>query len=710
MDTDVHSPKAIFHATTRLVVPLFQRPYVWSEEKQWAPLWEDITRLIDVIDHHNQAATHFLGAIVIQLVPTPLGSIQTWNVIDGQQRLTTLQLLLSALHNRLTRRGWDKLAGQIKSLIENSEDYRQTDEDKFKLWPTNRDRAGFIAAMNGNRDSNDQGATSRLEQGHSYFANAIDAWLGEDEEQAFARGRVLVAAVQDRLEIATIRLNADEDAQAIFETLNARGTPLSAADLIKNFVFQNLNTNPAAAEESYRKYWSQFEAEWWEEEVTSGRLKNPRSSLFLWQWLTTRTLEEFPIREVFRQFKYYVTTIDKDIADLLPQIRVAADRYQEIIRGAARPNGPLNREELFSYRIRLLDSEVARPLIIWLNEPEQADVPRADREKVLALLETWLVRRMLVKATSAGNNRFVLDVIRFLEDQPNTSLPDALAEYLTSNTTKVGYWPSDADIRSELTGTRAFNKYVRARLRMVLEALEDNRRGYPDGRQLAMGPISRGKGTVEHIMPQKWRKNWMADLTEDQQADRDSILHQLGNLTLVTQKLNSKVNNGAWSTKREFFRQYDDVMLTRDAVNLADGDWDETAIEQRTEELIGEILDIWPVPAGFTVANRDIETRTSDTEARRRAVVTIADLVTNEILPEGTRLRPTSQSSRWRGVTAKVTGEGKIAFNGTEYAYPSPAARAVTGTSSEPGWAWWSVAETGHTLNELRNDYLHMND
>ena len=710
MDTDVQSPKAIFHATTRLVVPLFQRPYVWSEDRQWAPLWEDITRLIDVIERHNQAATHFLGAIVIQLVPTPLGGIQTWNVIDGQQRLTTLQILLSALHNRLAERSWDKLAGQIKSLIENSEDYRQTDEDQYKLWPTNRDRPGFVAAMSGGTTSDDQSAATRLEQGHRFFINAIDSWLGEDEQQAFARARVLVAAIQDRLEIATIRLNADEDAQAIFETLNARGTPLSAADLIKNFVFQNLNTNPAAAEKSYRRYWSQFETEWWEEEITSGRLKNPRSSLFLWQWLTTRTLEEFPIREVFRQFKYYVTTLDKDIADLLPQIRAAADRYQEIIQGATRPDGPLNREELFSYRIRLLDSEVARPLIIWLNEPEQADVPLADRYRILALLEAWLVRRMLMKATSAGNNRFVLDVIRFLGEQPKDSLADSLADYLTSNTTTGGYWPSDADIRSELTGTRAYNRYVRARLRMVLEALEDHRRGYPDGRQLAMGPIARGKGTVEHIMPQEWRKNWTAELTEEEQADRDSILHQLGNLTLVTQKLNSKVNNGSWSAKRDFFRQYDDVMLTRDAVNLASGDWNETAIEQRTEELIGEILDVWPVPAGFTVANRESETRPSDSEARRRALVTIADLVATGILPEGSRLRPTSQANRWTGVFAQVTGAGMISLNGVDYEYPTSAAKALTGNASEQGWAWWQVVDTGQTLSELRNDYLHKTD
>ena len=122
MKTDVVKPKDVFYNPTRLVVPLFQRPYVWSRETQWAPLWQDIVRLIEVISQHNQTATHFLGAIVIQQLPTTLGALPTWNVIDGQQRLTTLQLLLDSLHTELERRGWAQLAGQILPLVENPSD------------------------------------------------------------------------------------------------------------------------------------------------------------------------------------------------------------------------------------------------------------------------------------------------------------------------------------------------------------------------------------------------------------------------------------------------------------------------------------------------------------------------------------------------------------------------------------------------------------
>lgn len=408
MKTDVVKPKDIFYNPTRFVVPLFQRPYVWSKETQWQPLWTDIIRLIDVINNHNRSATHFLGAIVIQQVPTGLGDLPTWNVIDGQQRLTTIQLLLDALQGELDSRGWTQPAAQVLGLIENPREFRTTDNDQFKLWPTNRDRAAFASVMSAPTpvDYSEYGQ-SRLGDAHRFFADSIKQWLSENGDGEKA-GRTLVAAIVERLEIASIRLDEDEDAQAIFETLNARGTPLSAADLIKNFVFQNFAGTQEQAEQAYFRYWADFETPWWEQLITSGRIKNTRSSLFLWQWLVARTLNDFPIREVFAQFKHYVNTSTQDINELLSQIKTAADRYRAIIERADNPNGPLSRVELFSYRVGLLDSEIARPLLIWLDEPEQSSIAAPDRDQILALLESWFVRRSLVKVASQGTNRFII--------------------------------------------------------------------------------------------------------------------------------------------------------------------------------------------------------------------------------------------------------------------------------------------------------------
>ena len=113
------NPREVFYQPSRMVVPLLQRPYVWSKERQWQPLWEDIARLIDVLATKNPAATHFLGAFVVQQLPSTLGTMQEWSVIDGQQRLTTLQILLHSLHSQLDARGLTMLAAQIEPLIVN---------------------------------------------------------------------------------------------------------------------------------------------------------------------------------------------------------------------------------------------------------------------------------------------------------------------------------------------------------------------------------------------------------------------------------------------------------------------------------------------------------------------------------------------------------------------------------------------------------------
>ncbi|MFE6735222.1 DUF262 domain-containing protein [Microbacterium sp. NPDC057650] len=696
MKTDVVKPQEIFFNPTRLLVPLFQRPYVWSKETQWQPLWEDIVRLIEVISKHDDAATHFLGAIVTQQVQTGLGSLPAANVIDGQQRLTTLQLLLDALHAELESRGWKALAGRVRPLVENPADSCETDDERYKLWPTNRDRDAFTDVMSAPTPVDYANLpASRLRDAHRFFAESIAEWLGQGDD-AEERARVLVAAIKDRLEIASISLDRNEDAQAIFETLNARGTPLSAADLIKNFIFQQV---PAAdAEQAYTSNWAEFETPWWEAEVTRGRVTHTRASLFLWQWLIARTLTEFPIREVFTQFKHYVNTVAKDVVAVLPRIRAAADRYRAVIEGAEQPNGQLTRPQLFEYRVATLDSEVARPVLIWLDEPEQAGISSNERTRFLDILESWFVRRALVKASSKGSNRFVVDLLVHLSEQSSEEVADALQGFLVANESSGGYWPGDDQVREALTGATAYWTYVRARLRMVLEALEDDKRGYPDGRRLAMGPIVRGRATIEHLMPQEWRKHWDADLDEEQQALRRRAVQQQGNLTIVTQALNSRVSNGSWEKKREHFLHSDDVLITKEALAIAgDGEWSEVTIEARTAQMIEQITRLWPVPAGHigVIADRAAKKTPSVT-------VDLAQLVSSGWLTVGERL---VSRKRDDARTAAVAQDGRIFIGDASYETPSAAGKAILGRGVN-GWWFWRVSATGKSLYEIRDEYV----
>lgn len=149
METRVHTPQQVFNMPQRLLVPLFQRPYVWNEENQWAPLWADVTRVAErrVTRPDAKQLAHFLGAVVLQQAVGAVDSMQQWMVIDGQQRLTTLQVMLDALHAELAAAGAAQPARRIETLVVNSDAYWTRPEDRFKVWPTNRDRPAFNEVM-----------------------------------------------------------------------------------------------------------------------------------------------------------------------------------------------------------------------------------------------------------------------------------------------------------------------------------------------------------------------------------------------------------------------------------------------------------------------------------------------------------------------------------------------------------------------------------
>lgn len=704
MKPDKESPQKVFFQPARMIVPLFQRPYVWSKELQWEPLWQDIQRLTELLAK-DSTATHFLGAFVIQQLQTELGNMPAWSVIDGQQRLTTLQILLDALHAQLAARGEAMLAGQVEPLIENPPAFRKGPDDRYKVWPTNHDRAGFASVMSAVAPVDYSGLQkSKLAEAHEYFGTVIGAWL-EASADPSASAHLLVTAVTAQLELVSIRLDPNEDAQAIFETLNARGVPLSAADLIKNFVFQNFPGTDAQIEAAYHKNWAELETPWWVTMVTAGRVTHPRSSWFLWHWLRARKLEDFPIRELFSQFKEYATVDDRSLEKLLPEIKAAANSYRAVIEGSQKSTGPLTRAQWFSYRVGTLDSEVVRPLLIWLDEAPQSDIADAERARIFRLLESWFVRRAIVKAPSQGSNRFIVDLMVHLSKQPHDRVSSEVERYLASNKTSVGYWPDDAEVTATLKDAAVYNRYLRARLRMVLEALEDYRRGYPDWKAMAMGPVARGIGTIEHLLPQRWRAkwetSWPADEAEAKGATRDRMLHELGNLTLVTKKLNPRLSNSTWATKVAHFQDVNDVLLTNDIVQSDSTNWDETLIAARTAALSASILEIWPAPVGHVGLAAEIAQPAASGE------VDLALLVSEGMIAPGARL--VARPAVLKGTNAAVGADGRIFIGDVGYDTPSAAGGAANSEGLYKGgingWRIWRLEESDKSLWDIRNEY-----
>jgi len=314
VETQVRTPQFVFMQPQRLIVPLFQRPYVWNEENQWEPLWNDVARVSErwlkrSPQSRQPQQPHFLGAVVLQQTQNPVGLMQTWTIIDGQQRLTTLQLILDALHGVLLSVGAAAPAARIEPLVTNAEPFCARPEDRFKVWPTNRDRPAFNAVMAAKVpvDYDVVGYRGeRMVEAHRYFSEQASRWVSCEGTEAVAqRAAAIETVVRELLQMVVINLAADENAQEIFETLNARGAQLTAADLIKNFVFQRLFEAGTDVEDAYERNWKEFETGFWETEVSLGRLRYPRSSIFLNHWLIARTGEEVVAREVFDRFKRF---------------------------------------------------------------------------------------------------------------------------------------------------------------------------------------------------------------------------------------------------------------------------------------------------------------------------------------------------------------------------------------------------------------------
>lgn len=698
MFTNVKSPQDIFYNPQRLLVPLFQRPYVWNRERQWEPLWQDVKRVAErLIDGFE--SNHFLGAVVLQQLPNELGSLSSRSIIDGQQRLTTLQLLFDAIQGELDFRQLPTYASQVKALVENPEAYRTSIEDVYKVWPTNRDRPGFNEVMSASYPvsySALENKDSQIARAHSYFSEVIGSWLDEGESES--RGRALVDTISRHLQIVVIDLQPDEDAQEIFETLNARGTPLTAADLIKNFVFQRLEGTSREVEVAYQRYWELFETPFWEAEVTTGRLTYSRSSLFLSQWLIAQTGQEMTAREVFNRFKHYVEDLSQPVQELLPRLHKDAVTYQTLINASQQASGKMKSIPLFLYRISTLDSQVFTSFVIWLNDAKENPIDSAQAKLAIKSLESWVVRRAVLKLPTKNYNRLMADLLNKVKTADRGEVGEQVLKFLANQTSVNAYWPTDDEVITELSTKPTYRRLARGRLRMILEALEDFRRGYggPTKGAYADSTVSKGLHSIEHVMPQEWRTNWKFPGDDEDFSDRDARVHQLGNLTLVTKAFNSKLSNSGWKAKRSAFQEHATLLTTAEVVNSGDV-WDDLLIEQRSIKLAQEITQIWPVPTGNLGLKEDAETLSG-------ARVKVSDLVQAQLLRAGQILYARTQTHF--GAQAIVSEDGGIYVDNIRYDTPSAAAKALTKTQSMAGWWFWLVdLDSGESLSDVRDTY-----
>lgn len=694
METFKRTPLQLFNMPQRFVVPLFQRAYVWRQDEQWEPFWKDVARTTELaMTQPHVGAQHFLGAVVLQAGEPEVGQLAAWNVIDGQQRLTTLQLLADATCAVLSEHGLERLANQVEGLTHNSANFVEEGDSRLKLHHLNNDHAAFVEVMTAEPPvdyAELRHCDERIVQAHAFFTGAVNRWLEQNGPDAVEpRAAHLARVLLDGLQLVTIELQAKENSQEIFETLNARGTPLTAADLIRNFVFQRLESEGADTRHAYHNGWP-FEGKFWTKEVSVGRYLISRSSLFFNQWLIARTGEEISTQSTFTRFKSYVEhDWTGGVSTLLPQIKAQADQYQAWTEAAARTGGHLNTVEMAVYRMRASGTEILKPLLLWLHEPTRV-VPPETIDEVVRAAESWVVRRQLLRLPTSDLGRIVADLIRDNSGVPveelGTRVPSQLARLNSVST----YWPGDDELSAALRNERVYRRFPRSRTRMYLEAIEDHYRA-----RTGQSHVDRQCLPIEHVLPQKWEDHWPVESPEARQERQDRV-HRLGNLTLLTTSLNAKVSNSAWPIKRRGLLGHNTMNLTgRIIADTEDQIWDEVKIDQRTTELVQVLLSVWPVPAGH-------RGEVVDPSNKAQEGVDLKQLIAAGMLVPGIMLRARHRDHH--GVQAELLPNGSLQVNGKVFETPSGAGRHLRRRETN-GWQFWEVPD-GRRLSDVRAEYV----
>ncbi|MET4050473.1 MULTISPECIES: DUF262 domain-containing HNH endonuclease family protein [unclassified Rhodococcus (in: high G+C Gram-positive bacteria)] len=616
LKADALPPKALFDSAVHYEIPVFQRPYVWSEVDQWAPLWEDVQRVVLKVldagedpDALERVGGHFLGAIVFKSKPASSGDVTRHSVIDGQQRTTTLQLLLDAAQKVFETLGYVDDAEALNELTFNSANRFRNKPDRLKLWPSRLDRDAFAAVM----DAADTTAFGdhRVVQAHNFFKSEIHAWITDTNSGAVGdelqRVRALTDVLQSRLYVVAINLSGHDDSQLIFETLNDRGTPLLKADLVKNWVFQQGERLRADIENWPEKFWSEFDDEWWREEVAQGRHLRSRIDTFLQYWLTMRTRNEVLTDDTFRRFVEYAEALMTTVTaaeGLLSELLLDARKYREL---AQKPSdtaaGRFHRTVVQEFELA-----ATTPLLLWIIS-DNHKIPEDQITIALSALESWVIRRTLLRYTMKDVNKTMVSILSMFDKDGADKIGTLVRGFLTIQTADARLWPTDSELVERVPELRMYANIRQNRLRVVLERIEQLLRTKRHESVTIAEPLQ-----IEHVMPQKWRKHWDENPSLDDAATRrrDSAVNTLGNLTLVTQGLNGSLSHRPWTDseavkvaptgkeagrgKRSLLSKFSVLVLNKEIIDRHAETWTESDINNRSVELAKSICEAWPGP------------------------------------------------------------------------------------------------------------------
>ena len=556
----------LLNTSRQFIVPIFQRNYSW-QKSQYEQLWFDILRASKFKEKQN----HFIGSIVYIDMGTPAGRPQQLLLIDGQQRLTTISILLCAIKDYVQKFNLEtkliNLAKIKNQFLYNSD---EIDEDKYKLLLNVQDKETYIKLIDNTIFTVNKPATNIIKC-YEFFYERIEDFIkqhGQIDE---------IYAGIFKLSLVSISLDKDSDnPQMIFESMNSTGKDLSQTDLLRNYLLMDLT--PEKQTRLYKTYWKPME-ELFGEDIYKNDVN--KFDYFIRDFLTLKRDTGYicKINNVYENFKRYYLDNNCEKFAVLKDLFTYA-KYYACIDLLQENDDEL---KLYWQEFKKLDSHVVYPFLLKLYDDYSRQILiKEDFKKILQVVISYLWRRAICEIPTNSLSKTFATLYQAVDKE------DYVNSIIKAFVFKSSYkrFPSDYEVREKLQTKDIYHFRLR---KYLLEALENYYHKEPID-------LNTANYTIEHIMPQNIEHNlsWQQMLGEDWQEVHSLYLHTLGNLTITG--YNAEMSNKSFWEKvnGESGFKHSHLKLNE---SIAQCDvWNKKAIQRRTNILTDIILKIWKYP------------------------------------------------------------------------------------------------------------------
>ena len=544
-------------ARKRFIIPVYQRNYDWKREN-CKQLFDDLVSVIK-----EGKSTHFFGSIV-----SYAHSRDEVVLIDGQQRITTISLILIAMINAMKKGECVPEDSRLAEILEDTyiiDKYRR-EERKVRLKPFRDDCIAFDRLIF--NDESEYIQESKVTINYNYFYDRIV------QQQELILDDLYKAI--DSLEIIDIELEPQhgDNPQLIFESLNSTGLDLTEADKIRNFVLMNLE--PKVQEEYYDKYWNKIE-----------KYSGDELDSFVRNYLTIETGVIPNLRKIYFSFKDYTRKYD-GIEEVLKEMLVYAKTYNDIKTYQV---GDKDTNEI-AKRLDLLDMTVAYPfLMAYLVYASEVQLPSIETYKVFACIETFIFRRLMCDLpTNALNKIFATLHTSILKNKKEGDSYSSVMTYILESKKLSSAFPRDEEFINGFTTKKIYSMQAKNKM-YIFERLEN---GSSKEKNDVVENIEQGILTIEHIMPQTLNNAWKQELGIYWEEIQEKWLHTISNLTLTG--YNIKYSNRPFLEKRDMENGFKESGLRMNHYIAQFDKWSEAELEERKVELSKMAKKIWAYP------------------------------------------------------------------------------------------------------------------